>query len=35
MRIVKAKFYAVGTLEQLKALTAFMKEHGIKYGKVD
>ena len=34
-RVVRAKFYAVGTMDQLRALTVFMKENGIKYGKVD
>lgn len=33
-KIVKARFYAVGTLDQLRALTAFMKENGIRYGKL-
>lgn len=32
---VRTKFYAVGTMEQLKQLVAYMKENGIKYGKVD
>lgn len=32
---VRTKFYAVGTMEQLKQLVAYMKENGIKYGKVE
>ena len=28
-RVVRAKFYAVGTMDQLRALTVFMKENGI------
>lgn len=31
----RAKFYAIGTKEQLKALVGYMKENGIKYGKVE
>lgn len=34
-RKVRAKFYAIGTKEQLKALTQYMKDNGIKYGKVE
>ena len=32
---VRAKFFAIGTRDQLKALTQYMKDNGIKYGKVD
>lgn len=32
---VRAKFFAIGTRNQLKALTQYMKDNGIKYGKVD
>ncbi|MDO5146113.1 MAG: DUF1351 domain-containing protein [Eubacteriales bacterium] len=32
---VRAKFFAIGTREQLKALTQYMKDNGIKYGKVE
>lgn len=32
---VRAKFFAIGTRDQLKALTQYMKDSGIKYGKVD
>lgn len=32
---VRTKFYAIGTMEQLKGLVAYMKENGIKYGKVE
>ena len=31
----RAKFFAIGTKEQLKALVEYMKENGIKYGKVE
>ena len=31
----RAKFFAIGTKEQLKALVGYMKENGIKYGKVE
>lgn len=31
----RAKFFAIGTKEQLKALVGYMKESGIKYGKVE
>lgn len=31
----RARFYAVGTKEQLNALTEYMKGHGIEYGKVE
>lgn len=31
----RAKFYAIGTKDQLKALVGYMKENGIKYGKVE
>lgn len=32
---VRAKFFAIGTRDQLRALTQYMKDNGIKYGKVD
>ena len=32
---VRAKFFAIGTRDQLKALTQYMKDNGIKYGKVE
>ena len=32
---VRAKFFAIGTRDQLKAMTQYMKDNGIKYGKVD
>ena len=32
---VRAKFFAIGTRDQLKALTQYMKDNGIRYGKVD
>lgn len=32
---VRAKFFAIGTRDQLKVLTQYMKDNGIKYGKVD
>ena len=31
----RAKFFAIGTKEQLKELVGYMKENGIKYGKVE
>lgn len=31
----RTKFFAIGTRDQLKALVAYMKESGIKYGKVE
>lgn len=31
----RAKFFAIGTKDQLKALVEYMKESGIKYGKVE
>lgn len=31
----RAKFFAIGTKEQLNALVKYMKENGIKYGKVE
>lgn len=31
----RAKFFAIGTKEQLKALVGYMKENGIKYGKAE
>lgn len=31
----RTKFFAIGTKEQLKALVGYMKENGIKYGKVE
>lgn len=32
---VRAKFFAIGTREQLKGLTQYMRENGIQYGKVE
>lgn len=31
----RVKFYAIGTMEQIKALVAYMKDNGIRYGKVE
>lgn len=32
---VRAKFFAIGTRDQLKAMTQYMEDNGIKYGKVE